>query len=33
MQQRPVLMGLFGAVFAVASVIGPLIGGAFSGGF
>ncbi|KAF9484264.1 ABC transporter [Pholiota conissans] len=30
LQQRPVLMGLFGAVFAVSSVIGPLIGGAFS---
>ncbi|THH08426.1 hypothetical protein EW145_g2713 [Phellinidium pouzarii] len=30
LKQRPILMGLFGAVFAVSSVIGPLIGGAFS---
>ncbi|KAJ3564480.1 hypothetical protein NP233_g8273 [Leucocoprinus birnbaumii] len=28
--QRPILMGLFGALFAVASIVGPLIGGGFA---
>lgn len=28
--QRPLFMGLFGALFAVASIVGPLIGGAFA---
>lgn len=30
LEQRPVLFGTFGAVFALASVIGPLLGGAFT---
>ncbi|KAL7916665.1 major facilitator superfamily domain-containing protein [Trichoderma velutinum] len=30
LQQRPIYQGLFGAVFAVASVIGPVIGGTFT---
>lgn len=30
LQQRPMYQGLFGAVFAVASVIGPLVGGLFT---
>ncbi|KAK9893727.1 MFS general substrate transporter [Cystobasidium minutum MCA 4210] len=30
LEQRPRLFGLFGAVFAVSSVIGPLLGGAFT---
>ncbi|KIW92327.1 uncharacterized protein Z519_07311 [Cladophialophora bantiana CBS 173.52] len=30
LQQRPIWQGAFGAVFAVASVIGPLIGGALT---
>ncbi|KAF9445157.1 ABC transporter [Macrolepiota fuliginosa MF-IS2] len=30
MTQRPVLMGLLGALFAVTSIIGPLMGGAFA---
>ncbi|KAF8997631.1 ABC transporter [Cyathus striatus] len=30
MSQRPVLMGLFGAVYAVASIVGPLLGGVFA---
>ncbi|CAL1711124.1 unnamed protein product [Somion occarium] len=30
MSQRPIVLGLFGGVFAVASIAGPLIGGAFS---
>ncbi len=29
--QRPILMALFGALFAVASIVGPLIGGGFAG--
>ncbi|KAG8991828.1 hypothetical protein FRB93_002563 [Tulasnella sp. JGI-2019a] len=29
-EQRPVLFGLFGAVYALSSVIGPLLGGAFT---
>jgi MFS family permease len=28
--KRPIWMGLFGAVFGVSSVIGPLLGGAFT---
>lgn len=31
LHKRPVLQGLFGACFGVASVTGPLLGGAFSG--
>jgi MFS family permease len=31
MTQRPLLMGVFGAVFAVSSIVGPLLGGALSG--
>jgi MFS family permease len=30
LQQRPIYQGLFGAVFAVASVVGPLLGGTFT---
>ncbi|KAL7940984.1 major facilitator superfamily domain-containing protein [Trichoderma barbatum] len=30
LQQRPLYQGLFGAVFAVASVIGPVVGGTFT---
>jgi predicted MFS family arabinose efflux permease len=30
LQQRPIYQGLFGAIFAVASVIGPLVGGSFT---
>jgi MFS family permease len=30
LEDRPRLLGMFGAVFAVASVIGPLMGGAFT---
>lgn len=30
LQKRPMAIGLFGAVFAVASVIGPLLGGALT---
>ncbi|KAG9039579.1 hypothetical protein FRB95_009159 [Tulasnella sp. JGI-2019a] len=29
-EQRPILFGLFGGVFALSSVIGPLLGGAFT---
>jgi hypothetical protein len=31
LHQRPLLQGLFGACFGVASVAGPLLGGAFTG--
>jgi MFS family permease len=30
LEQRPLLFGLFGAIFAVSSVVGPLLGGAFT---
>ena len=30
LQKRPIYQGFFGAVFAVASVVGPLIGGTFT---
>ncbi|KAI0890922.1 putative efflux pump antibiotic resistance protein [Annulohypoxylon nitens] len=30
LQQRPIYQGIFGAVFAVGSVVGPLIGGSFT---
>ncbi|KAJ7657361.1 ABC transporter [Mycena polygramma] len=30
MKQRPIFMALMGAVYAIASVVGPLMGGAFS---
>jgi predicted MFS family arabinose efflux permease len=30
LQQRPIYQGFFGAVFAIASVIGPLVGGTFT---
>lgn len=32
LQKRPMAMGLFGAVFAIASIIGPLLGGALTDG-
>lgn len=31
LSQRPLMLAVFGAVFAVASVTGPLLGGAFAG--
>ncbi|KAF9003888.1 ABC transporter [Cyathus striatus] len=30
MAQRPVLMGVFGGVYAIATIVGPLLGGVFS---
>lgn len=30
LHKRPLLQGMFGAVFGLASVIGPLLGGAFT---
>jgi MFS family permease len=30
LEQRPLLFGLFGAIFALSSVLGPLLGGAFT---
>lgn len=30
LEQRPLLFGSFGGVFALASVVGPLLGGAFT---
>lgn len=30
LQQRPIYQGLFGAVFGIGSVIGPLLGGVFT---
>ncbi|KAG8985246.1 hypothetical protein FRB90_004858, partial [Tulasnella sp. 427] len=30
LEQRPVLFGLFGGIFAFANVVGPLLGGAFT---
>ena len=30
LQQRPIYQGAFGAIFAVASVVGPLVGGTFT---
>jgi predicted MFS family arabinose efflux permease len=30
LQQRPIYQGLFGAVFALASVVGPVVGGTFT---
>jgi len=30
LEDRPLLFGLFGAVFAISSVVGPLVGGAFT---
>lgn len=32
LHKRPVAMGLFGAVFGIASVLGPVLGGAFTDG-
>jgi MFS family permease len=30
LEQRPLLFGLFGGIYAVSSVVGPLLGGAFT---
>ena len=30
LEDRPRLFGMFGAVFGLSSIIGPLIGGAFT---
>jgi len=30
LEQRPLLFGSFGGVFAIASIIGPIIGGLFT---
>lgn len=30
LQQRPIYQGMFGAIFAIASVIGPVVGGIFT---
>lgn len=30
LEKRPVLQGLFGAIFGVAAIVGPLVGGAFT---
>lgn len=32
LQKRPMAMGLFGTIFALASIIGPLLGGALTDG-
>ena len=30
LRKRPIFQGLFGAVFGISSVVGPLLGGAFT---
>ena len=30
LHKRPLYQGMFGAIFGVASVVGPLLGGAFT---